>query len=84
MEKLITFAVPCYNSRAYMRKCIESLINGGGEEIEIIIVDDGSTDDTGAIADGYAAEYPEVVRAVHKPNGGHDSREQVYQKVCRG
>lgn len=84
MEKLITFAVPCYNSRAYMRKCIESLINGGGEEIEIIIVNDGSTDDTGAIADGYAADYPEVVRAVHKPNGGHGSGVNKGLELARG
>ena len=47
--KLITFAVPCYNSAAYMDKCIRSLLPGG-EEVEIILIDDGSTkDDTPAI-----------------------------------
>ena len=50
MEKLISVAVPCYNSAGYMRKCIESLLTGG-EEMEIIIVNDGSKDDTAAIAD---------------------------------
>lgn len=70
--KLITFAVPSYNSQAYMKNCIESLLVGG-EDVEIIIVNDGSTDDTGRIADEYAAAYPTVVRAVHKPNGGHGS-----------
>ena len=68
--KLITFAVPCYNSAAYMRKCIESILPGG-EDIEIIIVDDGSTDDTGRIADEYQEMYPEIVRVVHQQNGGH-------------
>jgi len=53
-----------------MRKCIESLLPGG-EEVEIIIVNDGSKDGTGAIADEYAAKYPTIVKAVHQENGGH-------------
>lgn len=68
--KLITFAVPCYNSAAYMEHCIKTLLTGG-EEVEIILVDDGSTDDTPAIADRYAQQYPTIVRAIHQPNGGH-------------
>ena len=43
-QKLITFAVPCYNSAAYMRHCIETLLSAG-EQAEIILVDDGSTKD---------------------------------------
>lgn len=70
--KYITFTVPCYNSQDYMRRCIDSLLPGG-DEIEIIIVDDGSTDATGAIADEYVRNYPDIVRAVHKKNGGHGS-----------
>lgn len=68
--KLLTVTVPCYNSAAYMRKCIDSLL-AGGERMEIIVIDDGSKDDTGAIADEYAEKYPDIVRAVHQPNGGH-------------
>ena len=68
--KLITFAVPCYNSSAYMDHCISTLLTGG-EDIEIILVDDGSSDNTPAIADGYAERYPETVRVIHQPNGGH-------------
>lgn len=68
--KLITFAVPSYNSQAYMRKCIDSLL-AGGEDVEILIVNDGSKDDTGAIADEYEAKYPTICKAVHQPNGGH-------------
>ena len=72
MQKLITFAVPCYNSGAYMRRCIDSLLVAG-EDAEIVIVNDGSSDNTAEIADEYAATYPQTVRAVHKPNGGQDS-----------
>lgn len=70
-SKILSIAVPCYNSQAYMEKCINSLLEGG-EEVEIIIVDDGSAkDDTAAIADGYAEKYPTIVKAVHQENGGH-------------
>ena len=68
--KLLTFAVPCYNSEAYMEHCVQTLLEGG-EDVEIILVDDGSTDGTGAIADRYAAEYPTIVKVVHQENGGH-------------
>lgn len=69
--KLISFAVPCYHSAAYMRRCIDSLLPGGSS-IEVIIIDDGSTeDDTAAVADEYARKYPGICRAVHQENGGH-------------
>lgn len=71
--KLLSIAIPCYNSAGYMRNCIESLLTGG-EDVEILVVDDGSTkDDTAAIADEYARNYPTIVKAVHKENGGHGS-----------
>ena len=68
--KLLSVAIPCYNSEAYMRNCIHSLL-AGGEEVEIIIVDDGSKDGPAAIADEYAEKYPTIVKAVHQENGGH-------------
>ena len=68
--KLLSIAIPSYNSEGFMRKCIESLLPGG-EEVEIIIVNDGSKDGTAAIADEYAAKYPTIVKAVHQENGGH-------------
>ena len=68
--KLLSFAIPSYNSQDYMDKCIESLLPGGGD-VEIIIVDDGSTDRTAEIADAYQEKYPDIVRAVHQENGGH-------------
>lgn len=70
--KLISFAVPCYNSAAYMSRCIESLLSGGNQ-VEIIIVNDGSTDNTASIADDYKEKYPDIIKVIHKENGGHGS-----------
>ncbi len=71
--KTITFAVPCYNSAAYMDHCIESLL-ACGDDIEILIVDDGSTkDNTAEKADEWERRYPGIIRALHKENGGHGS-----------
>ncbi len=71
--KTISFAVPCYNSADYMEKCVESLLPCG-DDIEIILVDDGSTkDDTPAICDRLVEQHPGIVRAIHKENGGHGS-----------
>ena len=68
--KQISFVVPCYNSEAYMEHCIDSLLIGG-DDIEIIIIDDGSKDNTGKIADKYAKKYPKIVKVHHQENGGH-------------
>lgn len=69
--KILSVAIPCYNSESYMEKCIKSLLPAG-DDIEILIVDDGSTKDrTAEIADQYQAEYPGIIKAVHQENGGH-------------
>lgn len=69
--KILTVAIPCYNSESYMEKCIKSILPVG-EEVEILIVDDGSTKDrTPEIADQYMAKYPGIIKAVHQENGGH-------------
>lgn len=69
--KTITFAIPCYNSAAYMDKCIESIL-ACGDDIEIIIVDDGSVkDDTAEKADDWQRRFPDIIKAVHQENGGH-------------
>lgn len=69
-RKLLSVTVPCYNSQDYMRHCIETLLPGG-EQVEILIVDDGSKDGTAAIADEFQAKYPGIVRAIHQENAGH-------------
>ncbi len=69
--KILTVAIPCYNSEAYMEHCIDSILPVGSD-IEILIVDDGSTKDkTPQIADEYAAKYPDIIRTIHQENGGH-------------
>jgi len=69
--KILSVAIPCYNSAAYMSHAIETLLTSG-DEIEILIVDDGSTkDNTLEIAKEYEKKYPNIVRAIHQENGGH-------------
>ena len=70
--KYITFTIPSYNSQDYMRHVIDNLV-AVGDDIEVIIVNDGSKDDTGKIADEYQAKYPTIVKAINKENGGHGS-----------
>lgn len=70
--KLLTITVPCYNSEAYMHKCIDSLVTGG-EEVEVLIVNDGSSDKTQEIGEEYEMKYPGIVRLINKENGGHGS-----------
>ena len=55
-----------------MRHCIDNLV-AAGEDVEVIIVNDGSKDDTGKIADEYQKQYPTIVKAIQKENGGHGS-----------
>ena len=68
--KLLTVAIPCYNSEEYMEKSIRSVLNGG-DQVEVLIIDDGSTDGTLKIAKRYERKFPNIVKVIHKENGGH-------------
>lgn len=81
--KEITFTVPCYNSEGYMKRCIDSLLVCG-DRAEIIIVDDGSTDATGQIADEYERKFPDIVKVIHKENGGHGSGVNAGLREAKG
>lgn len=74
MEKLLSVAVPCYNAAWCLDKCLSSfLATPARNRLEVIIVNDGSTDDTLEIATGYLERYPAVFRLIDKENGGHGS-----------
>ena len=67
----LSIVVPVYNVAEYLPKCVDSLLAQELADCEILLVDDGSTDGkSGALCDGYAAAHPEVIRVLHKPNGG--------------
>ena len=70
VKKSLSLIVPCFNSEDYMQRCINSLLVGGAE-VEIIIVNDGSTDGTSAIANHYQAIFPQQVKVIHQANSGH-------------
>lgn len=70
--KLLTVTIPCYNSAAYMKHAVESALVAG-EDVEVIIVNDGSSDETENIAESYVKKYPNQVKAIHQENGGHGS-----------
>ncbi len=62
--------IPVYNVKDYLEKCVQSVLAQRNDEYEIILVDDGSTDGSGALCDTLAAQAPEKIRVIHKPNGG--------------
>ena len=66
---LVSAIVPVYNTKNYLPFCVEALAAQTYRELEILLVDDGSTDGTGALCDEFAQKYP-AVRVLHKPNGG--------------
>ena len=66
----ISFLVPVYNTEKYLGRCLDSLLQQTGCDFEIVLLDDGSTDQSGVICDRYAAEYPHIVRVIHKENEG--------------
>ena len=70
--KQLTIAIPAYNAEAYLRKCLESM-TGLDERLEVIVINDGSTDSTAAIAQDFVDQYPNDVSLVSKSNGGHGS-----------
>jgi glycosyltransferase involved in cell wall biosynthesis len=82
-KKLISFCVPSYNSAAYLHFAVDSLLTGG-EDVEIILIDDGSHDETRRIADSYEAAYPTIVHSFHQPNGGHGEGINNALKIAAG
>lgn len=82
-QPLISIIVPIYNVEKYLVKCIESIINQTLSNIEIILVDDGSTDNCGIIIDGYAKKDSRI-KVIYKNNGGQSSARNMGLDIARG
>ncbi len=80
----ISVVVPIYNLSKFLPRCFESLLKQTIDNYEIILVDDGSTDDSGTLCDQYEDEYKEFVRCIHKSNGGLSSARNVGIDVAKG
>lgn len=83
MQIQLTIIIPAYNAENYLNKCLDSMV-GIDSRLEVIVIDDGSVDHTGEIADRYAEKYLEQVRVIHKKNGGHGSGINTGTAVAKG
>lgn len=80
----VSVIVPVYNTEKYLEKCLDSLIFQTLEDVEIVIVNDGSTDGSKEILEKYKAKYPERIQLMHKENGGQATARNLALKHCRG
>ena len=80
---LITVIVPIYNVENYLKKCLNSIINQQYKKLEILLIDDGSTDLSGKIADEYAVKDNRI-KVVHKENGGLSDARNYGLKIMTG
>lgn len=82
-QPVLTVIVPSYNSQEYLDRAMTSLV-GYGDDLEVLIINDGSTDETALIADRWEARYPSCVRAIHQPNAGHGGALNTGIRQARG
>jgi hypothetical protein len=81
---LVSTIIPVFNRRDLLREAVESVVSQTYRPIEIVIVDDGSTDDTGAAADALAREHGGIIRAIHIPNGGAGRAREAGRVLSNG
>ncbi len=84
MNPKVSIIVPVYNTVEYLPQCLDSLINQTLKEIEVILINDGSTDGSGDVCDEYAKNYPQLFRVFHKDNGGSASARNLGLKSAKG
>ena len=82
--KRVSVVVPVYNMEAYLPRCMDTLLTQTTNDMEIILIDDGSKDNSGVMCDEYAIQHPDLVRAVHKENGGLSSARNAGMDVAQG
>lgn len=80
---MFSFIIPCYNVEKYLAECVDSILAQSVADFEVILVNDGSKDNTGAICDAYAAKDPRV-KVIHKENGGQSSARNMGTAVAKG
>ena len=83
MEKLVSIIVPVYNVEKYLDQCVNSLINQTYDKIEIILVDDGSKDNSGKICDKFCEENSNM-KVIHKKNEGLISARRIALEMSSG
>lgn len=80
---LISVIVPVYNAEKYLKQCVDSVLAQTYKNIEIILVDDGSSDSSGKICDEYVGKFP-FIRTFHKENGGASSARNYGLREAKG
>lgn len=83
MNEIISIIVPIYNVEKYLKKCINSIVNQTYKKLDIILVDDGSTDESGKICDDYKKNDSRI-RVIHKENGGLSDARNVGIEYAKG
>ena len=83
MKNLLSVIVPVYNVNNYLERCINSILEQNYQNMEIILVDDGSTDGSSIICDNYSKRY-ENIKVIHKQNGGLSSARNTGIDNCSG
>lgn len=84
---MVSVIIPAYNTENYLERCLDSILNQPERDFEIILIDDGSTDRTGAICDEYAGKYSRKyprVRAVHQKNAGESAARNHGMELAKG
>ena len=83
MGLMISIVVPVYNVEKYLSQCLDSILTQTYKNLEIILVDDGSTDKSGSICDSYKKKDPRIV-VIHKENGGLSDARNAGVAICKG
>ena len=85
MDKILTVVIPVYNMEKYLDNCLQSFIFDKEEKgLELLVVNDGSKDNSLKIANEYAKKYPDIFKVIDKENGGHGSTINAGLKVATG
>lgn len=84
MEKILTISIAAYNVEKYIKNTLDSLLINKIEDLEILVEDDGGSDNTANIVIEYEKKYPDIIRLIHKENGGYGSTINKSIEIARG